>query len=168
MEQRNPLVIEVKLTAKDLWKFSMYHSYRGLQGIFNIIFSVAALFLLAATWSSNSVPYRILLVICALMFTVWQPAILYLKAARQAKKPIIRTPMTLSFGQEEILVSQGKDNLKISWENIGRVDRFRDMLIIYMDRVHAYLLPDSVTGENKEALRGLLKEKLPPERRKRI
>jgi len=49
-----------------------------------------------------------------------------------------------------------------------KVDRVRDMMILYMDRVHAYLLPDSVTGEKKAAIRGLIKEKLPPERRKRI
>jgi len=168
VEQKNPLVIEVKLTAKDLWKFSMYHSYRGMQGIFNVIFSVAAVFLLASTWSSNSFPYRILLVICALMFTIWQPGILYLKAARQAKTPMILTPMILTFGQEGILVSQGKESLEILWDNIGRADRFGDMMIVYMDRVHAYLLPDSATGEKKAALCELLIEKLPPERRKRI
>lgn len=168
MEQKNPLVIEVRLTARDLWKFSMYHSYRGMQGIFNVIFSVAAIFLLITTWSSNSIPYRVLLIICALMFTVWQPGILYLKAARQAKKPMIQNAMTLSFSQEGILVSQGKEILELGWDNIGRVDRIRDMMIVYTDRVHAYLLPDSVTGENKPALSALIKEKLPPNRRKRI
>uniref|UniRef100_UPI000A92E6DE hypothetical protein n=1 Tax=Clostridium sp. NkU-1 TaxID=1095009 RepID=UPI000A92E6DE len=65
MEEKDPIKIEVKLTAKDLWKFSMYHSYQGLQGLFNIIFSAAAVFLLITTWSSNSTPYRVLLIVCA-------------------------------------------------------------------------------------------------------
>lgn len=168
MEEKYPIVIEVKLTAKDLWKFSMYHSYQGLQGLFNIIFSAAAVFLLITTWNSNSTPYRVLLVICALMFTVWQPGMLYLKAVRQAKTPMIQNPMTLSFDEEGILVSQGKENLPIAWENVGKVDRGKDMMILYMDRVHAYLLPDSIMGEKKADIRGLMKEKLPPERRKRI
>lgn len=168
MEEKQPIVIEVKLTAKDLWKFSMYHSYRGMQGLFNIIFSAAAVFLLITTWSSNSTSYRVLLVVCALMFTVWQPGILYLKALKQAKTPMFQNIMTLSFGEEGILVSQGEDSLPIAWENISKVDRVRDMMILYMDRVHAYLLPDSVVGEKKAAVRGLIKEKLPPERRKRI
>jgi len=76
--------------------------------------------------------------------------------------------MTLTFGENGILVSQGEENLEIAWENIGKVDSKSDMMILYMDRVHAYLLPDSVTGEKKAAIRGLIKEKLPPERRKRI
>ncbi len=168
MEEKDPIKIEVKLTAKDLWKFSMYHSYHGLQGLFNIIFSAAAVFLLITTWSSNSTSYRVLLIVCALMFTVWQPGILYLKALKQAKTPAIQNVMTLTFDENGILVSQGEESLEIAWENMVKVDRIRDMMILYMDRVHAYLLPDSVTGEKKAAIRGLIKEKLPPERRKRI
>ena len=168
MEEKDPNEIEVKLTAKDLWKFSMYHSYRGLQGLFNIIFSVAAVFLLITTWNSNSASYRVLLIVCALMFTVWQPGILYLKALKQAKNPAIQNAMTLTFDENGIMVSQGEESLEIKWENIGKVDRMKDMMIVYMDRVHAYLLPDSVTGEKKTAILGLIKEKLPPERRKRI
>ncbi len=76
--------------------------------------------------------------------------------------------MTITFDENGILVSQGEESLEIKWENIGKVDRMKDMMIVYMDRVHAYLLPDSVTGEKKTAIRGLIKEKLPPERRKRI
>ena len=81
---------------------------------------------------------------------------------------MIQNPMTLSFDEEGILVSQGKENLPIAWENVGKVDRGKDMMILYMDRVHAYLLPDSIMGEKKADIRGLMKEKLPPERRKRI
>ncbi len=135
MEEKDPIVIEVKLTTKDLWKFSMYHSYQGLQGLFNIIFSAAAVFLLITTWSSNSTSYRVLLIVCALMFTVWQPGILYLKALRQAKTPAIQNVMTLTFDENGILVSQGEESLEIAWENIGKVDRIRDMMILYMDRV---------------------------------
>lgn len=168
MEQKEPLVIEVRLTARELWKFSMYHSYKGLLGLFNVIFSAAAVFLLAATWSRDTVPYRVLLIVCALMFTVWQPALLYGKAARQAKTPAIKTPLTLSFDEKGITAAQGTESLELEWEKIGRVEQGFGMLIIYMDRVHAYLLPDSVTGEKKAALCGLIKEKLPSDRRKRV
>jgi hypothetical protein len=102
------------------------------------------------------------------MFTVWQPGILYLKALKQSKTPGIQNPMTLTFGENGILVSQGEENLEIAWENMMKVDHVRNMMILYMDRVHAYLLPDSITAEKKTAIRGLMKEKLPPERRKRI
>lgn len=168
MIQTDPVALEVKLTAKDLWKFSMYHSNKGGLGAFNLIFSAAALFLLITTWKSNTVMYRALLVICALMFTVWQPALLYLKAAKQAKSPVIKNPMGLSFSREGIVVTQGTERLELVWENIGRAEAIRGMVIVYMDKVHAYLIPDAVSGDKKEALLSLFREALPPERRKRI
>ncbi|WP_124065234.1 YcxB family protein [Clostridium sp. E02] len=168
MEQKNPIVIEVKLKAKDLWKFSMYHSYRGMQGIFSLIFSAAALYALVSTWGTTTNLYRGLLFVCVLLFTVWQPALLFLKAAKQAAKPMFRNGMTLSFLAEGINVTQGDENLFIEWGNLERVLRVRDMLILYMDRVHAYLLPDSISGDHLPALTALIKENLPPERRKRI
>ena len=168
MIQTDPIVLDVNLTANDLWKFSMYHSNKGMLGIFNVLFSVAAIFLLLTTWNENTVMYRILLIICALMFTVWQPFVLYLKAAKQAKAPVIKNTMTLSFSREGIVVSQGEERMELVWENIGRVESIKMMLIVYMDKVHAYLLPDPVTGDKKAALCALFKEQLPPERRKRI
>ena len=50
MVQTDPVAFTVKLTAKDLWKFSLYHSNKGMLGIFNVIFSLAAIFLLVTTW----------------------------------------------------------------------------------------------------------------------
>jgi hypothetical protein len=168
MEQNNPLVFEVKLTAKELWKFSMYHSNKGMAGVFNVIFSLAAIFLLITRWSVISITYRVVFLICALMFTVWQPWLLYLKSARQAKKPAIADGMILSFSREGIVVSQGGSGLELIWDNISRAEQTGSMIIIYMDKVHAYLLPGSVEEEKKTQLMELLKEQLPPERRKRI
>ena len=37
MVQTDPVAFTVKLTAKDLWKFSLYHSNKGMLGIFNVI-----------------------------------------------------------------------------------------------------------------------------------
>jgi hypothetical protein len=168
VEQNNPRVLDVKLTAKDLWKFSMYHSYRGFQGIFSILFSAAALYALATTWRTATISYRLLLFVCVLMFTVWQPFVLYMKAARQAKRSVIHDGMTLSISAEGIVVTQGQEKLELRWEDVVLVKRIGTMLIIYMDRIHAYLLPDSVTGEKAAELTAFIKENLPPERRKRI
>ena len=41
---------EVRLTARELWQFSMYHANAGAAGLFNLIFTVAALFLFIFSW----------------------------------------------------------------------------------------------------------------------
>lgn len=42
MEQENPLMFKALLTVKGLWKISLYQSYRGLYGIFSLVYAFVA------------------------------------------------------------------------------------------------------------------------------
>ena len=114
--------VTLHITAKDLWAFSMYHANAGFMGIFNGLFSLAALYLLIFRWNTTTVPYRCLLVVCALIFTVWQPCLLWLKASKQAKRPAVKNPMRLMFDQEKLTVSQEDNSADFTWEQMGRLD----------------------------------------------
>lgn len=160
--------VTLHITAKDLWTFSMYHANAGLMGVFNVLFSLAALYLLIFRWSSTTVPYRCLLVICALIFTVWQPFLLWNKARKQAKRPAVKNPMRLVFDDEKLTVSQEENVAEFSWEQMGRVDAKPSMYILYMDRIHAYLIPKTALGEQEEAFRELVVTHLPKEKRRKI
>ena len=162
------LQFEVKLGVKDLWQFSMYHANAGMLGIVNLLFTLAALFLIVTRWGTLTVPYRLLLVVCALMFTVWQPLLLYNKARKQAKSPAVKEPMSLTFGEEGLKVSQNGQEVEFAWEQMGRLDKMPTMVILYMDRVHAYLLPKSVMGAQEEPFYEVVRAHLPKERRRRI
>ncbi len=153
---------QVKLTAKDLWHFTMYHAYFGMTGVFCVIFTLSAVVLILTRWEVLETYQKGLLVICLLLFTVWQPGLLYYKARRQAKRPAIAAPMELTFSRSEgLLVRQNGQSAQFSWDQIGRVDRRGSMLIIYMDRIHAYLLPKTVLGEDEEGFCKMLKDCLP-------
>ena len=43
--------ISVTMTARDLFQFSLYNSYSGFSGAFNVIFTLGALAILAVTWN---------------------------------------------------------------------------------------------------------------------
>lgn len=146
------LQFELKLTTEDFWKFSLHYSMSGPKGIFNVLFTVAAVFLLITRWSNLSGGYRVMLTICALIFTVWQPLLLLNKAHKQAKSPAMQTPMILTFGEEGLLVEQNEQHVQFAWEQMGRMERTSSLVILYMDRVHAYLLPKRILGEREEAL----------------
>lgn len=159
---------EVKLSAKDLWQFSMYHANGGLTGIFNLIFTAAALFLLIFRWGTLTEAYRLLLVGCALIFTVLQPAMLYNKVRKQAKSPVMQQPMLLTFHEKGLKVEQNDQKIDFTWEQMGRMTRKPTLVILYMDRVHAYLLPKAVLGEKEEAFYEMVRLHLPKEKRKGI
>ena len=113
-------------------------------------------------------PYRCLLVVCALIFTVWQPFLLWNKARKQAKRPAVKNPMRLIFDDEKLTVSQEENSADFTWEQMGRLDAKSSMYILYMDRVHAYLIPKETLGEQEETFRELVTAHLPKERRRKI
>ena len=165
---QNELQFHVELSAKDLWQFSMYHANSGMLGIFNVIFTVTALFLLVTRWAHLTMPYRLMLVICVLLFTVWQPALLYYKVKKQAKKTTSLQPMDLIFGSQGLVVRQGSQSAKFSWDKMARIDRKAFLVILYMDRIHAYLLPKAAMGDQEEAFYEMVRAHLSKERRRRI
>lgn len=147
---KKEMKFEVRLTAKELWQFSMYHANAGFTGGFNLIFTAAAAFLLVFRWGSLTPAYRLLLFGCLLIFTVLQPLLLYGKVRKQAKTPAISQPMYLTFGREGLQVEQNGQTADFTWEQMGRMDKKPSLVILYMDRVHAYLLPEKVLGDRKE------------------
>ena len=168
MEPNEAIRFRIQITAKDLWMFSMYHSNKGYLGVFNLFFTLASLWLLVTRWSDVTVAYRILLLICVLMFTVWQPALLYMKAAKQAKTKAVKEPMDMTCSKEGILIEQAGQSQQITWDQIVKVEQVRGLLIIYMGRVHAYLIPAEAAAECREQLLEMIKANLPVERRKKL
>lgn len=168
MADQKTFSFNVQLTVKELWQFSLYHSYKGLMGIFNVLFTIAALYVLIMNWTSMAVSQKVLMILCVLMFTVIQPFMLYLKAARQSKVPAVKEPMQLLFTKEAISIAQAGQEAVVAWEQVGRVEGTPFMLIFYMDRVHAYLIPKSLMGAQEAEFRALIRECLPKARYKRV
>jgi len=162
------LRFEVKPTVKELWQFLLYHANSGTLGLFNVLTTLMALFLLIIRYSELTVPYRLMLVFGALVFTVLQPCDLYRKARRQAKSPATKDVMLLTFDDAGLRVEQNDQQTAFTWEQIGRMARKPTMAILYMDRVHVFLLPRRVMGEQEEALYEMARQHLPKERRRRI
>ncbi len=157
---------EIKLKTKDLWQFSMYHANSGTMGVFNLIFTVLAFVLLVFRWNVITNGNRLLLVCCLMIFTVLQPLLLYNKVRKQAKLPMFQRPMYLTFDEKGLNVEQGEQKAEFAWEQMGRMDKKPTMVVLYMDRVHAYLLPKNVLGEQEKVFYDLVKTHLPKERRR--
>lgn len=168
MEKDREFRFHIRMTARDLWGFSMYHSNKGYLGIFNLLFTLAALWLLVTRWGEFDIPYRLLLLVCALMFTVWQPFLLYLKARKQARGAAVKEPVDIACSEEGMVIEQSGQRQEVSWQQVASVRHMKGQLIIYMSRIHAYLLPDRVVGEQREELWNLIREAVPKERRKGI
>lgn len=167
-ETERKLTFTTRPTAKELWKFSMVYANKGLRGGVNLILVGGSVFLLLTRWDILEVPQRLLLFAVIFLFVIWQPAILYPKALRQAKELEKQPPLTLVFAEDGVTVDQGGEGGHIQWEDIGRIEIVGGMAIIYGDRTHASLIPRAVMGSDEEAFRKLVREKLPKARCKGV
>ena len=53
--------IQVKMTARDIFDFSMYSAYSGFAGIFTFVFLILVIGILGYAWSSVAVMQRVML-----------------------------------------------------------------------------------------------------------
>lgn len=160
--------ISVTMTARDLFQFSLYNSYSGFSGASNVIFTLGALAILAATWNweTINVYQRILLVFCALIFTVVQPLMLDRKAKQQAGAIGFSAPLNLTLGDKKIDVEKAGMTGELFWNQVWKVVRIKSMYIIKTGPVHGYLIPNrSIEGREQELVE-ILKKNLPESKRK--
>ena len=114
----NKIKIDMQLNAKDIWLFSMYHSNRGFLLIFNVLFTVVMYYYMITSWNTLDIPRKIMFVLLANMFLLIQPAMLYLKSAKQARSEAIRVGLSLEMNDEGIVVSSRERVLTLN----GRAD----------------------------------------------
>lgn len=155
----NKIKIDMQLNAKDIWLFSMYHSNRGFLLIFNVLFTVVMYYYMITSWNKIDTPRKIMFVLLANMFLIIQPAMLYLKSAKQARSEAIRAGLSLEMNDEGIVVSSKGESIDFKWESGFRSRIVPGIIIIYVDAVRGYLLPDRYIKENKEKIVAVLKEK---------
>ena len=155
----NKIKIDMQLNAKDIWLFSMYHSNRGFLLVFNVLFTIVMYYYMITSWNTIDIPRKILFLALANMFLLIQPAMLYLKSAKQARSEAIRAGLSLEMNDEGIVVSSKGESIDFKWESRFRSRIVPGIIIIYVDAVRGYLLPDRYTKENKEKIVAVLKEK---------
>lgn len=127
--------------------------------IFNIFFTVSMYGYIIYSWSELALPRKIMMLILANMFLIIQPLLLYLKSLRQAKSDTIKNGLSVELNDRGIVVSSNGESAEFPWENGFRSKILPGIIVIYVDTIRAYLLPDRYTGNLKEKVINILKEK---------
>ena len=156
MEQE--VTITVKITVMDMYSFLMRHSYRGIQGILNLLISGGAIVLLLCGVGKNNSMAMIALILAAALFTIINPINLFLKSVKQVcLLPTFRKPLSYTFGAEGILVRQEEEQMLTKWEEVMQVIENKSSILIYMSAVRAYILPKKQYKAQVEAVKEQLK-----------
>lgn len=154
--------LSINMTRKDLFLFSVYNSFCGMSGLFNIIWTIVwmAAFVVSFGMPGYRLVHRLAMFFCMLLFIVIQPCVIWSRTGRQAKTEAFTNTIELTLG-DKILVEQSGASGEVEWTQVRKVVRLHDMFVLDMGYGRAYLIPDiSVEGREAE-FAALLKEKMP-------
>lgn len=145
--------LDVKLTEKDLFIFNVKQAYRGMQGILSIILPVLVFAYAAVTWGEVSIGSTLVYIGLGILFLVYVPISLWLRVNKSIKDPNNALSKTLHyiFSEESIQVSVEAESVEFKWENIFQLKKSGKQLLIYTNRINAYILPlEQLDGKYEE------------------
>lgn len=158
--------VHVKISAKELYTFSLFNSYTGFNGVVSVLFTVGSLALLVRMWNEIDMFQKAMLVLCALIFTVIQPISLYSKSKKQAEHSGISDPMDLTFTDEKITVEQRGISGDVSWDDIWKAVELRSMYILRIGPQRGFLIPKAAIDGPTDKFVAILKKNLPASKTK--
>lgn len=150
--------LDVKLDKKSLSSFLLYHNYARPAGIIGILISIAAVVVLCVKWDYWTTTQRGILVVLALLFTVFQPMMLLWKGKKQLQMEEFQQPFHYAFGEKGVEISQNDQKQEFAWSEIRKIVYRSHAVYVYMSTVSAFILPASQCGGRFEELVKLMKE----------
>ena len=140
---------DAKLSAAELYAFSMRHTYKSMSGIFGLIISFGSLIICAVRYKYLDKTAIMALIIIGLIFTVIQPLMLWSKANAQVKK-----------NKSINTVSQGEQEADVKWYDIRKTVIVKDAVYVYMSPVRAFIFTKKQCGDDFGSLVGFIQEKV--------
>ena len=151
--------VTVTVTAKDLFWFMLQHTYRSVGGVLSLLFSLAAFGMLLYCFDSVDFPYQVVLIISALLFTVINPLLLFLRSVKQVKKNVgFSVPIEYIFTKKGFTMHQGEQKADALWSDLWRVRDRKRYLYLYGNSVRANIIPKSQLDGQAQLLSQLIKE----------
>lgn len=156
------VTLDIKLDAKDLFRFNMMQAYRGMQGSLSIILPILIFAYAVTSYGSVSIGSTLVYIGLGIMFLVYVPVSLWLRVNKTVKDEnnALSKSIHYEFEEESIRVSVGEESVEFKWENIFQMKTSGNLLLLYTNRINAYIFPLEQVGNQYESLSKLAHSKL--------
>lgn len=147
---------DTTITEKDMYQFNLYHAYHGFQGIAAPLVGVWVLVMAAVTFGKVEIMYTLLYLVFGVVFLVYVPVSLNLRSKQQIRSSeILKQALHYKIDDTGVHVSQGEETADLEWKQIYKMAATKNSLLIYSNRVNAYVIPRKAMGEQYEKVVGL-------------
>lgn len=133
----------VKITEDDLFRFNLHHSYTSSQGILSVVLFVLLIVVWILRFAVLSPLYRAFYPLIAIIFLLYIPLTLKARVKVQIKQEVFSYPITYELKDEGLWISSpsSEEPAVLPWEYIYKVSTWKGYLLIYSNRVNAYIIP---------------------------
>lgn len=153
---------DITLTPRDMYRFNMYQTYSGFHGWFSIVVSVLIFVVAYTTRARVETVYTVLYVLFGVLFLVYLPVTLLLRSKHSiATSEVLSRPLHYAVGEEGFAVTQGEEGARLPWNQIYKMVATKSNVLVYSNRINAYVIPREQLGDKYEELAALAKRQLP-------
>ncbi len=140
--------LKITMTEQNIKDYVYGQTLKSLRGIAFFALGVLAIVILVLTWNDQGTLAKVCLIGIAAIYLVVQPVMTILKANTLSKRPELFVPIEYEIDEEEVAVTQGEEHIVYRWEDGFRFVVKKNLLLIYVSRINAYILPKDQLGEN--------------------
>lgn len=151
--ERKPIVFSVQMTWKEIYKFTMYHTYHSFAGIFGLVLSVMALANLIVSFDELSDQGKTIMTIVAAWFLILEPLRMLVRSKSQMKlSKAYKKPLDYMINEEGVTVSQDEESQTIEWKQLVKIVETKSQFLVYSNRINSFIFPKSSLEGREEEL----------------
>ena len=155
------VTFDVKLSASDVFRFNINQAYRGMQGIISVLLPAVIIGAVIKNFREFGVGNALLYLGIALFLLVYVPGSLWLRSKKVLKtNEVLANTLHFEFEEEAICVSQGEQKAEFEWKAIYKMIATKHLVLVYTNRVNAYIIPREQIKDEYADLAALAKSKL--------
>ena len=154
---------DVQLQPKDLFRFNMYQTYTGMQGILSIVLGILGFVMAGLSIGKAEIPYTVMYVVVGLIFLFYIPVSLWFRAKQSLQtNAVLAGKLHYEVSEKGIHVVQGKETGDLPWDAVYKLVSNNHQILIYTTRVNAYVIPMEQIGDQYEGFCEVAKKVLKP------
>ena len=152
---------DIKLTEKDLYDFNIYQIYRSSQGIISILLAIIVWVMAGITFSNGQIAYGLMYLAGGFVFLFYIPLSLKLRVKNTMNtNEVLSGVLHYEVTDKAISVSQGEEAAELMWSQIYKLVANDKRVLVYSNRVNAYIIPRNQINEKYDDFMHLAKNSL--------
>ena len=136
------------IIPKDLWLPAIKRIYKNFTGVINIVFTISVIFMTVRLFDGAGILFRTAMIFLCLLFPVIQPAAIYGKCVKQLES--LPKDLELVFDDADVHIFCDGKKEDIPWKNITNAAKRENMIVIFSDKTHGYMISNRELGSKKE------------------